>query len=82
MLANQKEMMSMLKGLTSAFPINEIGQPDFDGHRRDHSERLRKDKEFAETRREAARKVVSAGTLGGVTIMIYALWDYIKAHLK
>ena len=66
----------------SAFPMNEIGQPDFDGHRRHHADMIRKDREFAETRRDAARKVVSAGALGGATIMLYALWDYIKAHLK
>lgn len=81
-LSNQREMMGLLKGLVSAFPMNEIGQPDFDGHRRHHADMIRKDREFAETRRDAARKVVSAGTLGGATIMLYALWDYIKAHLK
>jgi hypothetical protein len=81
-LSNQKEILSLMKGLVSAFPINEIGQPDFDGHRRSHAEMMRKDREFAETRRDAARKVVSAGTLGGATILLYALWDYIKAHIK
>lgn len=79
---NQIEILSLLKGLSRAFPENKFGEPDLSGHRTYHDELIVKDKEFSEVRQEAVKKVVSTGIAGLAMITIYALWDYIKAHLK
>ena len=79
---NQIEILSLLKGFSRAFPENKFGEPDLVGHRAYHDELINKDKEFGEVRQEAVKKVVSTGIAGLAMITIYALWDYIEAHIK
>lgn len=77
-----RAVSTRLDAVELGFPRNDIGVPDFDGHRRFHSKMI-KDAETSDSdRREAVKKLTMSGVVGGLTIVVYALWDYLKAHLK
>lgn len=81
-LDNQVEMMGVLKSLARAFPNDEFGEPDYDGHRRYHALLIRRNQESSQVRQEAVKRVVSAGALGLATVIAYAVWDYLRAALR
>jgi hypothetical protein len=51
------EIRSGIKGIESGFPRNDLGAPDFDGHRRDHLQRIKIDKTVENFKLHAATKL-------------------------
>lgn len=81
-LQGQKEILAAIKDITRAFPQDEFGEPDYDGHRRAHKIMMDHAKDTAEGRRDAVKNVRNAVLLGGGTITLTAMWEYVKTHLK
>lgn len=68
--------------IISAFPKNDLGKPDFDGHRKDHLQ-IRKDGEVVESYKEGATKTVLNWAVVGLgTVFLAGLMDWIRTHLK
>lgn len=49
-----------IKVFNTAFPKNDLGSPDFDGHRRDHVVRMEEAKSMQEYKIEVTKKVLVA----------------------
>ena len=81
-LAGQNEIKEMLRDITRAFPVNEFNEPDFDGHRKAHKAMMTHAQNSEDSRRDAVKNVRNAVVIGGGTIGLTALWEYVKNHLK
>lgn len=67
---------------TSAFPENKKGKPDLDGHRT-HHESLIEEAELSKQRAEdLKRKWMDRAGWALMVFVAFAVWEYIKAHLK
>lgn len=64
-----------------AFLKDEDGFPDFDGHKRDHAARRDSAKAIDSYKAEAARKVVTMATGGGLLVLALAMWEYFKRQI-
>ena len=82
LLAGQARILAELKGVNRAFPLNDLGEPDIDGHRQDHLSRIDEAKTENDNKHEAVKGVVKVAAGGFATILFYALVDYVKVHLK
>jgi hypothetical protein len=81
-LRNQAETLKLLRELSRAFPLNEFSEPDIEGHRRHHVGLIRKDAQYDEAKSRAMSKVSTAGITGALTLILIAVWDYIKGQLR
>ena len=57
------EVRDRLVSIETAFPLNDINKPDFDGHRRDHVVRMKAAETFEGYKVEMTKKVL-AGVVG------------------
>ena len=64
--------------IRTAFVRNDLGDPDYEGHRQDHLARLQKTKEIDQLKMAGAVKFV--GAVAAVTVTIFATG--ISAHLQ
>lgn len=80
-LTNQEAALALLKAQSRAFPENRHGEPDYEGHYDHHAGLIKHAEKLDATKHEAIKKVVAAACVGFGGIMVYALWDYAKAHL-
>lgn len=78
----QEEILDLLKDISRAFPRNDFDEPDYDGHRKYHQQRIRRAVEADRDRQLAVQDVVKKGLWAGLALMGYALWEYIKDRLK
>lgn len=76
------KILESLKGIERAFPANEYGEPDYEGHRRDHRSRMDKAERDEESRRKSVDVIRNRGILAGLTLGAVALWEYVKDHLR
>lgn len=62
----QVELYTSFAAMSKAFPKNDLGDPDFDGHRREHLGRREYDKVLNEYKVDVTKKVIWAalGLLG------------------
>ena len=62
----QVELYSSFTAMSKAFPKNDLGDPDFDGHRKDHLGRREYDKVLNEYKVDVTKKViwVALGLIG------------------
>ena len=68
--------------MREAFIQNDLGKPDYDGHRRGHKQ-LVKDAEVVEGyQADATKKVLGAVAIGVVTLTITGALEWIKAHIR
>ena len=66
----------------TAFPKNDLGKPDYDGHRKEHLQ-IRKDSEVVESYQVSTTKsVLSYLAIGAIGIFVLGAIDWIRAHLK
>lgn len=80
-LANQEATVALIKAQSRAFPENRHGEPDYEGHYEHHAGLIKNAAKLDDTRHEAIKKVVTSACVGFGGILVYALWDYAKAHL-
>ena len=76
-----EEIKGTMKSLTRAFPANDLGEPDFDGHRTAHRKMMEREKRIEDDKEGAIKHVRNATLIGGGTIMLTALWEYIKVKV-
>lgn len=81
-LDGQEEIKELLRCIDRAFPKNDIGEPDYDGHRKAHKDMIDHARRSEEDKRESAGKVRNALIIGAGSLGLTALWEYLKAHLK
>jgi hypothetical protein len=68
--------------MREAFIQNDLGKPDYDGHRRGHKQ-LVKDSEVVEGYQiDATKKVVGAVVLGVLTLTMTGALEWLKAHIR
>ena len=58
-LARLTSIDAQLNRLHTAFLLNDLGAPDYDGHRRDHAERIRQAAKLEDYKRTATKKIIS-----------------------
>lgn len=75
------EIKGMIKSVNRAFPPNDLGEPDFDGHRTAHRKMIEREKRVEEDKEGAIKHVRNATLIGGGTILLTALWEYIKVKV-
>lgn len=75
------EIKGMIKSVNRAFPANDLNEPDFDGHRTAHRKMIEREKRVEEDKEGAIKHVRNATLIGGGTILLTALWEYIKVRV-
>ena len=75
------EIKGMIKSVNKAFPANDLGEPDFDGHRTAHRKMIDREKRIEDDKEGAIKHVRNATLIGGGTILLTALWEYIKVRV-
>jgi hypothetical protein len=81
-LDGQEEIKAILHGIDRAFTKNDIGEPDYEGHRKAHKDMIEAARRSEEDKRESAGKVRNALIIGAGSLSLTALWEYVKAHLR
>ena len=76
-----EEIKGMIKSVNRAFPANDLGEPDFDGHRTAHRRMIEREKRIEDDKEGAIKHVRNATLIGGGTILLTALWEYIKVKV-
>ena len=56
----QTEMYQTINSMGKAFPKNDLGEPDFDGHRKEHLSRREYDKVLTEYKVDVTKKIIWA----------------------
>lgn len=71
--------------LKTAFVLNDLNTPDYDGHRKDHYQRSKAAEDEAQTMRElkaGATKKILLGLLGAaMTLISFGLLPYLRSLL-
>lgn len=75
------EIKGMIKNVNRAFPPNDLNEPDFDGHRNAHRKMIEHEKRIKDDKEGAIKHVRNATLIGGGTILLTALWEYIKVKV-
>ena len=75
------EIKGMIKSVNRAFPANDLNEPDFDGHRNAHRKMIEREKRIEDDKEGAIKHVRNATLIGGGTILLTALWEYIKVKV-
>lgn len=76
-----EEIKVMIKNVNRAFPANDLNEPDFDGHRTAHRKMIEREKRVEDDKEGAIKHVRNATLIGGGTILLTALWEYIKVKV-
>ena len=76
-----EEIKGMIKSVNRAFPANDLNEPDFDGHRTAHRKMMEREKRIEDDKEGAIKHVRNATLIGGGTILLTALWEYIKVKV-
>lgn len=76
-----EEIKVMIKNVNRAFPTNDLNEPDFDGHRTAHRKMIEREKRVEDDKEGAIKHVRNATLIGGGTILLTALWEYIKVKV-
>lgn len=76
-----EEIKGMIKSVNRAFPPNDLNEPDFDGHRTAHRKMMEREKRVEDDKEGAIKHVRNATLIGGGTILLTALWEYIKVKV-
>lgn len=76
-----EEIKGMIKSVNKAFPANDLNEPDFDGHRNAHRKMMEREKRIEDDKEGAIKHVRNATLIGGGTILLTALWEYIKMRV-
>lgn len=75
------EIKGMLTSVNKAFPTNDLNEPDFDGHRIAHRKMIDRERKIEGDKEGTIKHVRNATLIGGGTIMLTALWEYIKVKV-
>lgn len=75
------EIKGMITNVNKAFPTNDLNEPDFDGHRTAHRKMIDREKKIEDDKEGAIKHVRNATLIGGGTILLTALWEYIKVKV-
>lgn len=68
--------------VATAFPKNDLGKPDYDGHRKEHLQ-FKKDSEVVESyQNNTVKSLLSWAAVGAILLFIAGLVEWIRAHLK
>jgi hypothetical protein len=67
------KMKQVLSALEDAFPRDDLGKPDYHGHRKEHAEKREDDERMAGIKDEAAKHVM-LGAIGLIFAAIAAFW--------
>ena len=67
------------ENLRLAFPVNDLGQPDFDGHRKEHTGQRQESERMVEFRTAVTKKVLLLGVAALATMLGSGFTEYLKA---
>ena len=68
--------------IATAFPKNDLGKPDYDGHRKEHLQ-FKKDSEVVEGyQNSTVKSILSWVSIGAILLFIAGLVEWIRTHIK
>ena len=76
------QMNSRLDDLSSAFVVNDLGRPDFDGHRKAHLDMLRAAAQLDSYKSDGAKKVIGVVVLTLAAIFALGIIEWIKGAVR
>jgi hypothetical protein len=85
-IAILNEMKANQQGYMSAFVLDDLGRPDYTGHRLDHKQRIEDAKRLQQDKNKMTLTMLEWVTKGAVGLVLLALVNggmtYIAQHLK
>ncbi len=82
MLTRLDAIEGALTGYKRAFVLNDLDEPDIDGHRRAHNELIAASKVVQGYKADATKAFIGWATIGAISIFIAGVLMWIKDHLK
>lgn len=74
----QVELYTSLTAMSKAFPKNDLAEPDFDGHRKDHLQRREGDRILTEYKVDATKKVIWVALALVGALLASGFTEYLK----
>ena len=71
-----------VEALKKAFPKDDEGGRDYDGHHDYHGNLIEASRSWAEIRKEVAKKVFTSVTWALLVLLAYSVWEYFKSKVK
>lgn len=68
--------------MREAFVSNDLGLPDYDGHRSAHKSMITQAAVVDSYKKDATRKVIEWVLAAAAGIFMLGLWNWIKEHIK
>ena len=68
--------------MREAFIQNDLGKPDYDGHRRGHKQLVKEAEVVEGYQIDATKKVVGVVVLGAITLLLTGALEWLKAHIR
>lgn len=68
--------------LETAFPRNDLGAPDLDGHRQSHIERIKRAQEVRGYQTALTQKILVGGAAAVITLLGTGFWKTIAENVK
>ena len=72
-----REILERIHNLESAFPKDELGNPDFSGHRKFHKDQASAKENFEASRRKIIANITSWAAIGLLTVLGSATAPYL-----
>lgn len=78
----EQRVAKLEENLKQAFPKNDLGQPDFDGHRKDHVRRIEESEQMRGYKEDVTKRVLGVIVMGLVGLILLGLVEYMKVSIK
>ncbi len=76
------DLARVVARLETAFPRNDLGAPDLDGHRQSHVERIRRAQEVRGYQTAVTQKILVGGAVAILALLSTGFWQAIAEKLK
>ena len=68
--------------VSQAFPKNDLGKPDYDGHRKAHNQLMKDAEVVSSYQQDVVKKVLGWAAIGVLTLLLTGGLQWLKDHLK
>lgn len=75
------DIRRLLGDMNTAFTVDDLGRPDYNGHRLDHKARIDQARVLETYKTEAAKKVIGVVVVFLLGIMSSGIMDWVRHHV-
>jgi hypothetical protein len=75
--AIRSELVEFKRDVNKAFPKDDEGLPDYDGHRRVHLKQNKHDEKIDEYKTDVTKKILAWVATGSLGVIVLAVIDYV-----